>query len=146
MGFGFPAAIGAAIGNPEREVWCLSGDGSFQMNSQELITVATNKIPVKIVICNNFFLGMVRQWQGMFYSKRYSSSDLSHNPDFVKLAEAHGVPALRARTVKDLPGVLESAQEIAGPVLVDVHVSREADVLPMVPSGAALKDMIGLEG
>ena len=146
MGFGFPAAIGAAVANPDREVWCLSGDGSFQMNAQELITVAGYKIPVKVVICNNSYLGMVRQWQSMFYGKRYSQSDLSHNPDFVKLAEAHGVPAFRVTRVDELRETLERAQAIDGPALVDVHVSREADVLPMVPAGAALKDMIGLEG
>jgi acetolactate synthase-1/2/3 large subunit len=146
MGFGFPAAIGAAVGNPDREVWCLSGDGSFQMNAQELITVASYKIPVKIAISNNFYLGMVRQWQGMFYGKRYSHSDLMHNPDFVKLAAAHGVPAFRVTQANELRDALEQARAIDGPALVDVHVSREADVLPMVPSGAALKDMIGLEG
>jgi acetolactate synthase-1/2/3 large subunit len=146
MGFGLPAAMGAAIGNPGQEVWCLSGDGSFQMNAQELITLANYEIPVRILVCNNFYLGMVRQWQEMFYDRRYSHSDLLRSPDFVKLAEAHGVAALRVRRVSELRQALEKARSIAGPVLVDAHVCREANVYPMVPTGASLHDMIGLHG
>lgn len=146
MGFGFPAAIGAAVGNPQRQVWCICGDGSFQMNQQELTTVAAYRIPVKIVVSNNGYLGMVRQWQEMFYNRRYSQVDLAHNPDFVKLADAHGVPAKRVERLEDLQAALAWAQQVDGPALVDVKVKREANVYPMVPAGASLADMIGREG
>ncbi len=146
MGFGFPAGIGAAMGRPEREVWCLCGDGSFQMNAQELTTAAAYHIPVKVVICNNHYLGMVRQWQEIFYDNRYSQVDLHRSPDFVKLAEAHGVAGRRVERLSELRGALEWARQVRGPALVDVQVAREANVFPMVPAGGSLADMIGMRG
>ena len=147
MGFGFPAGIGAALGRPDRQVWCLCGDGSFQMNSQELTTAAVYGIPVKVVVCNNGYLGMVRQWQEIFFANRLSHSDIGSGPDLVKLAEAHGVPARRVEKPAELRAALEwAAARQDGPVLVDVRVAREANVFPMVPLGAGLEDMIGKEG
>jgi acetolactate synthase-1/2/3 large subunit len=144
MGFGFPAAIGAQVGNPERLVIDIAGDGSFQMNIQELGTAVANQIPVKVIIFNNFYLGMVRQWQEFFCNKRYSGTVLESNPDFVKIAEAYGATGFRIDRVADLTQVLRQALATPGPVVVDCHVEREENVLPMVPAGGAIDEMIGV--
>jgi len=143
MGFGFPAAIGAQFGCPDRMVIDIAGDGSIQMNIQELTTAVYNKLPVKIIVLNNGYLGMVRQWQELFYDHRYSHTTLSGNPDFVKVAEAFGARGLRATKPKDLKPALEETLATEGPVLLDVHVAREENVFPMVPAGQAINRMIG---
>jgi len=144
MGYGFPAAMGAAFGQPDRTVFAVVGDGGFQMTPFELATAVQYKVPVKIAIMNNGYLGMVRQWQQLFFKKRYSHSQLKQaNPDFVKLAEAYGAVGLRATTPGELETVLEKAMEIDDcPVVMDVAVPEEANCFPMVPAGAALYEMI----
>jgi acetolactate synthase-1/2/3 large subunit len=144
MGFGFPAAIGAQVGNPDRLVIDIAGDGSFQMNIQELGTVVANQIPVKVIILNNFYLGMVRQWQEFFFNKRYSGTVMESNPDFVKIAEAYGAVGFRIDRAEDLTQVLRQALATPGPVVVDCHVEREENVLPMVPAGCPIDEMIGV--
>jgi acetolactate synthase-1/2/3 large subunit len=144
MGFGFPAAIGAQLGCPERVVFDVAGDGSFQMNLQELATAVVNRLPVKVAILNNGFLGMVRQWQALFYDHRYSSTELSGNPDFVKLAEAYGAVGLRAERPEEVRPVLEQALAVTDrPCLLDFRVDPEEDVLPMVPPAQPLYRMLG---
>ncbi len=146
MGFGFPAAIGAQVGNPGKMVLNIAGDGSIQMNIQELSTIANYNLPVKVIIINNRYLGMVRQWQEIFYSKRYSHVDMEgKQPDFVKVAEAYDVMGLRAEKPADLKKVLEKAFSHNGPVFVDVVVNREENVFPMVPAGGILNKMIHSE-
>jgi acetolactate synthase-1/2/3 large subunit len=144
MGFGFPASIGAQVGNPGRLVVNIAGDGSFQMNIQELGTAVENNIPVKVVILNNFYLGMVRQWQELFFNKRYSGTVMEHNPDFVKVAEAYGAKGYRITDSKDLHDTLKEAFAAPGPVVVDCRVEREENVLPMVPAGGSISKMIGV--
>lgn len=144
MGFGFPAAIGAQVGNPDRLVIDIAGDGSFQMNIQELGTAVANNIPVKVIIINNFYLGMVRQWQEFFFNKRYSGTVLEHNPDFVKIAEAYGATGFRIERVEDLAETLVKAFATPGPVVVDCRVEREENVLPMVPANQPIDQMIGV--
>ncbi len=147
MGFGLPAAIGAKIARPEKEVFCIDGDGSFMMTLQELITAVQYKVPVKIAILNNGYLGMVRQWQELFYSKRYSEVDMSAQPDFVKLAESMGAVGLRATKPDEVYKVLEEAMKVKdAPVLMDFVVDREENCLPMVPAGKSYKDMIFSDG
>jgi acetolactate synthase-1/2/3 large subunit len=143
MGFGFPAAIGAAVGCPDATVVAITGDGSFQMNLQELATVSENRIPVKILIINNGYLGMVRQWQELFWDNRYSHVDMGQMPDFVKLAEAYGIPGVRLTDKTSLVGDLRSAIATEGPVLVDIRVTREENVYPMIAPGAAAREMVG---
>lgn len=144
MGYGFPAAMGAKLAQPDRDVVCITGDGGFQMSSYELATAVEYKIPVKIVIMNNSCLGMVRQWQQLFYEKRYSSSVFgSNNPDFVKMAECYGATGLRAETPAEMEDALKKAMKINdGPVLMDFRVVAEENCYPMVPSGAALNEMV----
>lgn len=144
MGFGFPAAIGAKIGCPDRDVVCISGDGGFQMTAMEIGTAVKYKIPVKVIIMNNHYLGMVRQWQELFFEKRYSHSYLEDgNPDFVKLAETYGAVGLRAKTREEMREVFEQAMKITdGPVFIDVHVSSEENVYPMIPPGKAVHEMV----
>lgn len=144
MGFGFPAAIGAQVGNPDRLVIDIAGDGSFQMNVQELGTAVAHQIPVKVVILNNFYLGMVRQWQEFFQNKRYSATVLESNPDFVKIAEAYGAAGFRIEAGQDLHGTLEEAFRTPGPVVVDCRVDREENVLPMVPANGPIHEMLGV--
>lgn len=146
MGFGFPAALGAAVGRPDRPVWAITGDGGFQMNLQELATAKNYNIPVKVAILNNFYLGMVRQWQEMFYDGHYSHSDLHNNPDFLKIAEGYGVHGIRVVKEEDLIPALEEAARYEGPVVLDIHVSKEANVFPMIPSGKSVAEMVGLKG
>ena len=145
MGFGFPASIGAVIANKNNRVFCIDGDGSFQMNIQELATAVQYKLPVVICILNNQFLGMVRQWQGLFYGKRYSYTDIASQPDFVKLAEAYGALGIRVTKKEDVAEAFKQAFAYNGPVVMDFVVEREADVFPMVPPGASLIDMVGGE-
>ena len=144
MGFGFPASIGAQIGNPGRLVINIAGDGSFQMNIQELGTAVANNIPVKVVILNNFYLGMVRQWQEFFFNRRYSATVLEKNPDFVKIAEAYGAKGFKITDAKDLRSTLQEAFSAPGPVVVDCHIDREENVIPMVPAGGPINKMIGV--
>jgi acetolactate synthase I/II/III large subunit len=144
MGFGFPAAIGAQVGNPDRLVIDIAGDGSFQMNIQELGTAVAHQIPVKVVILNNFYLGMVRQWQEFFFNKRYSGTVLDSNPDFVKISEAYGAKGFRVTENKDLHDVLAEGLAAPGPVIIDCQVDREENVLPMVPAGGSINKMIGV--
>ncbi|MHB1322795.1 MAG: biosynthetic-type acetolactate synthase large subunit [Coriobacteriia bacterium] len=144
MGFGLPAAIGAQLARPDHLVIDIAGDGSIQMNSQELATAAINKLPVKVVILNNGYLGMVRQWQELFYDRRYSSSTLPQDcPDFVKLAEAYGALGLRVTTPAELDDALLRAFEHDGPAVVDVRVEREENVFPMVAPGGSIDEMLG---
>jgi len=141
MGYSLPAAMGAKVALPKEEVWCVVGDGSFQMNLQELVTLAQDNISVKIALLNNSFLGMVRQWQELFFDKNYSSTPLK-NPDFVKLAEACGIQALRATNIQEAPKAIEEMRKAKGPILCDFVVEQEENVYPMVPSGKSLSDTI----
>lgn len=142
MGYGFPAAIGAQAAFPDRIVVDVAGDGSIQMNIQELTTAVNYNLPVKVAILNNGYLGMVRQWQGLFYSKRYSSTCLEGPPDFVKLAEAYGAVGLRATKPKEVVPVIKKALSTPKPVLMDFIVAKEEDVYPMVPAGAPMTKML----
>ena len=142
MGYGFPAAIGAQVANPEAIVFDIAGDGSIQMNIQELATAVAEKLPVKIAILNNQYLGMVRQWQELFYEKRYSHTDISVAPDFVKLAEAYGILGIRVDRKGDVEKAIKKALAYNGPVLLDFRITREENVFPMVPAGAALTQMM----
>ncbi|TLS51303.1 biosynthetic-type acetolactate synthase large subunit [Paenibacillus antri] len=142
MGFGFPSAIGAQIGNPDRVVVSINGDGGMQMCAQELAVCAIHRVPVKIVVVNNRTLGMIRQWQKLIHEERFSHIDLSGSPDFVKLAEAYGVPGWRAETKAEAERAWREALATPGPALVDFVVSRDELVYPMVPQGSALDDMI----
>ena len=143
MGFGFPAAIGAAIAEPGKTVVCIAGDGSFQMNSQEMATAAINKVPVKVLILDNRALGMVHQWQKLFYDKRYSETLLDENPDFVKLADAYGWQGERVEDPAEVPAAIKRMLDAKGPYLLDVKISREQNVYPMVAPGAALDNIMG---
>lgn len=143
MGFGFPAAIGAQVGNPDRLVIDLAGDGSIQMNIQELATIASYQLPVKIIILNNGYLGMVRQWQEFFFEKRYSQVTLA-NPDFAKLAEAYGIKAYTAGKPEELKGLLQAVLKHPGPALLNCLVHPEANVLPMVPPNGPIDQMLGV--
>ena len=141
MGFGLPSAIGAWFAHPEKEIWTIEGDGSFQMTIQELATAVQEGANVKIMIINNNFLGMVRQWQEFFFDKRYAATPLT-GPDFVKVAEAYGIPAMRITENKEVPNAVEFAKNNPGPVLIEYQVKQEDAVYPMVPVGAALDEMI----
>ncbi len=143
MGYGFPAAIGAQVGNPNKTVIDIAGDGSIQMNIQEMTTAVNYKLPVKICVLNNCYLGMVRQWQELIYKKRYSQTDLCNNPDLVKLAEAYGAKGMRVTKQEEVKKALKQAMEIKDrPVLIDFHVAREENVFPFVPAGQAINQMI----
>ena len=142
MGFGFPAAIGAQFAFPDKLVIAVAGDGSLQMNIQELATAVAYKLPVKVVILNNRHLGMVRQWQELFYNHNYSSTNMEAQPDFVKLAEAYGAEGYRIEKPEDLLPELEKALASPNPAFIDVVVEREENVYPIVPAGAALDEML----
>jgi len=143
MGYGFPAAIGAQFGRPNELVVAVVGDGGFQMTFSELATAAIHKLPIKILLINNRYLGMVRQWQQMFFENRLSGVDLDGNPNFVKLAESYGIKGFRVKRSADLRRVLKAALEYSdGPCLIEVEVEKEDNVYPMIPAGAAVKDMI----
>jgi len=141
MGYGLPAAMGAKLGCPNDTVWCIDGDGSFQMNIQELATIVQEKLAIKIAILNNSYLGMVRQWQELFYGKRYYATPL-FGPDFVKIAEAYGVPGLRVTRRADVGPAIEKAMAYDGPFLIDFHVEPEENVYPMVVPGASLTEVL----
>ena len=145
MGYGMPAAIGAQIACPDRTVFAIAGDGSLQMNIQELSTAVGNKVPIKIALLNNGYLGMVRQWQELFFNRRYSSTHLEPaNPDFVKLAESYGAVGLRVTTKAEVEPALRAAMEVRDlPVLIDFRIDQEENVFPMVPAGAAIDRMLG---
>jgi acetolactate synthase-1/2/3 large subunit len=143
MGFGLPAAMGAQVGCPDQTVVCLAGDGSVQMNMQELATCSQEGIPIKVFIMNNGYLGMVRQWQELFWDKRYSQVDMGQWPDFVKLAEAYGATGIRLTDKRTLVDDMKTALATDGPVLVDVRVTAEENVYPMIPAGQAARDMVG---
>lgn len=142
MGYGFPAAIGAQMACPDKTVFDIAGDGSIQMNIQELGTAVQYNLPVKVAIINNNFLGMIRQWQQLFYHKRYSFSEMNTNPDFVKLAEAYGAVGLRAKNPEEVEPVLREAMSINKPVLMDFVVDKEECVYPMVAPGAPITGML----
>jgi acetolactate synthase I/II/III large subunit len=143
MGFGLPAAMGAKVGCPDATVACITGDGSFQMNTQELATCAQNGIDVKVFIMNNGYLGMVRQWQELFWDHRYSQVDMGQFPDFVKLAEAYGATGMRLTDKATLVEDMKTALATDGPVVVDVRVAAEENVYPMIAPGQAARDMVG---
>ena len=142
MGYGFPASLGMQVGRPGELVFCIAGDGSFQMNIQELATAVAYRLPVKVAIINNQYLGMVRQWQQMFFRRRYSSVGLQQGPDFVKVAEAYGALGLRAEKPSEVGPVLRRAIETDGPVVIDFRVRPEENVFPIVPPGSPINEMI----
>ena len=141
MGFALPAAMGAQLGAPHKHVVAIIGDGGFQMTLQELGTIAQYKIPVKIIVLNNEFLGMVRQWQQLFFEGRYSFTEMS-NPDFVKLNEAYGIKARKVVEREELPGALQELLQFDGPCFLEVKVEKEENVFPMIPTGAAVSEMV----
>ena len=143
MGFGLPAAMGAKVGCPDQTVVCIAGDGSVQMNMQELATCTQEGIGIKVFIMNNGYLGMVRQWQELFWDKRYSQVDMGEWPDFVKLAEAYGATGLRLQDKSTLVADMKEALAMDGPVLVDVRVTREENTYPMIPAGQPARNMVG---
>ncbi len=143
MGFGLPAAMGAKVGRPDETVICIAGDGSVQMNMQELATCSQEGIAIKVFIMNNGYLGMVRQWQELFWERRYSHVDMGHYPDFVKLAEAYGAAGMRFDDKRTLVGDIKEALGTEGPVLVDVRVTREENTYPMIPAGQPARNMVG---
>ena len=141
MGFALPAAMGAQAAEPNATVWATVGDGGFQMNLQELATIAQEKFPIKIALLNNGYLGMVRQWQELFFERRYAHTPIS-GPDYLKLAEAYGIPAKQVLAADDISQAIAEAMEIQGPVLLEFIVEREDNVYPMVPAGASISEMI----
>jgi len=141
MGYSLPAAIGAQMGKPEEQVWVVAGDGGFQMTMAELSTVVAEQLPIKIAIINNGYLGMVRQWQDVFYDKRYAGTPL-HNPDFVKIADAYGIPAIAVSRKEDVDAAIRKAQAHNGPFLIDFQVDPFTNVYPMVAPGKSNADMI----
>ena len=145
MGFGMPAAMGAQVACPDRQVVCIAGDASILMNIQELGTLAAYGLPVKVVIVNNHWQGMVRQWQESFYEERYSASDMLNGmPDFVALARSFGVDGVHIRERDSLKRDLEAALKAPGPMLIDIHVRRGENCYPMVPPGKSNAEMVGL--
>jgi len=145
MGYGFPAALGAKMGCPEKTVICISGDGSFQMNQQEIATAVYNNLAVTVIIMNNGYLGMVRQWQELFFDKRYAETTLNGNPDFVKLVEAYGGTGIRVNKKQELYPALERAISLNRFVLIDCLIPKEENVFPMVVPGSPISKMIGVE-
>jgi acetolactate synthase-1/2/3 large subunit len=143
MGFGLPAAIGAKVARPDEPVVCLAGDGSLVMVCQEFATAAAHNIPVKVFLMNNGHFGMVRQWQELFWDGRYSSVEMGDSPDWVKLADAFGWTGMRCADKRELKETMRAALETEGPVLLDVHVSKTENCYPMIPAGAAARDMVG---
>ena len=143
MGFELPAAIGAKIGRSEEMVWCIAGDGGFQMTIQELATIAQEDIAIKIAIINNGYLGMVRQWQELFYGRRYVDTKL-WNPDFVKIAEAYDIPGIRVKHKEEVAPAIYKAIEHPGPFLIDFVVEPEENVYPMVQPGGSLSQILEL--
>jgi len=145
MGYGFPASLGVKIGLPDRLVFDVSGDGSFQMNCQELATAVQNNIDVKVAIINNGYLGMVRQWQELFYNRRYSNTRLGYLPDFVKFAESYNAKGIRVTKKSEVEDAIKEAIKYDGPVLIDFRVEEEENVFPMVPAGEPLTNILGVD-
>ena len=143
MGFGLPAAIGAKVAQPDDTVVCLAGDGSLVMTCQEMATAAHHDIPVKVFLMNNGHFGMVRQWQELFWEKRYSSVEMGDSPDWPKLAEAFGWTGMQCKDKSEVGDAMRTALETDGPVLLDVHVTKDENCFPMIPAGAAARDMVG---
>jgi acetolactate synthase-1/2/3 large subunit len=141
MGFALPASMGAQLGRPDRTVVAVIGDGGFQMTIQELGTISQNKLPVKIIVLNNHFLGMVRQWQQMFFEKRYSFTELQ-NPDFITIAKGFGITGHRVDVREDLEDGIQKMIDHPGPYLLEVTIEKEDNVFPMVPSGASVSDIM----
>jgi acetolactate synthase-1/2/3 large subunit len=141
MGFALPAAMGAKLGAPEKQVVAVIGDGGYQMTVQELGTIMQYKIPVKILVLNNSFLGMVRQWQQLFHEKRYSFTEMI-NPDFVKLAEAYSIPARKVEKREELQAALKEMLDSKGPYFLEAVVGKEDNVFPMVPAGGCVSDVL----
>lgn len=141
MGFGLPASIGVKFACPDAEVWCIAGDGGFQMTQAELQTLKQENLKVNIVILNNGYLGMVRQWQELFYTRNYSGTPIS-SPDFVKIAEAHGLMGIRVTKRSEIEEAVRKAREAEGSVVIEFRIEEEDMVYPMVPTGAALHEMI----
>ncbi len=146
MGFGLPAAIGAQVANPNKKVLAIVGDGGFQMTFEELMMLKQYNLPVKVFIINNSYLGMVRQWQELFHNKRYSSVDLSINPDFIKIGEAYGIKSIQLKNKKDLKKHLKKILESDEPILVDCIVEKEENVYPMIPAGKDVSCIVGKRG
>jgi acetolactate synthase-1/2/3 large subunit len=143
MGFGLPAAIGAKVACPDETVVCLAGDGSLVMNVQEFATAAHHEIPVKVFLMNNGHFGMVRQWQELFWDERYQSVEMGASPDWPKLAEAFGWTGMQCTEKGDLREAMNTALATDGPVLLDVHVTKDENCYPMIPAGHAARDMVG---
>ena len=144
MGFAVPAAMGVALARPDEPVWAISGDGGFQMNMQEIATMVQEGIPVKMAVFNNGYLGMVRQWQQFFHGRRYSATPI-WSPDYVRLAEAYGIPGRRVETGAEVEDAVREALERPGPALVEFQIEQEANVFPMIPPGASLSEPIEAE-
>jgi acetolactate synthase-1/2/3 large subunit len=142
MGFGLPAAVGAKVACPDETVICVAGDGSLIMNCQELATCVAEDVPVKVFLMNNGYMGMVRQWQELFWDRRYSSVEMGASPDWVKLAEAFGATGMRCDVADELVGAMRQALETDGPVLLDVRVAQVENGYPMIPPGQAARDMV----
>jgi acetolactate synthase I/II/III large subunit len=141
MGFSLPAAMGAALGRPDRETWAITGDGGFQMTFQELMTLVQDRIPVKIALFDNKKLGMIRQWQEIIYAGNYHSAHLL-GPDYMKLADAFGIPAFQAATTQEVDEAIRAAQAVDGPALIWFQIAEEQNVFPMMPAGKGLSDLI----
>jgi acetolactate synthase-1/2/3 large subunit len=141
MGFAVPAAMGVQLARPSDVVWSISGDGGFQMNLQEIATMVQEKIPVKLAVFNNGYLGMVRQWQQLFHERRYSATPI-WSPNYVRLAEAYGIPGWRVESADDLTSMVRAATDEPGPVLVEFVIEQEANVFPIIPPGASLSEPI----
>lgn len=142
MGFGIPAAMGAHFARPDVPIFCIAGDGSSMMNIQELDTYARYGLPIKVLLTDNGCLGMVRQWQQMFFNERYSNTIYTRSPDFVKIAQGMGVEAFGVKESGELHGAIERALKIDGPALVHIPILQSENVFPMVPAGSALDEMI----
>jgi acetolactate synthase-1/2/3 large subunit len=141
MGFGLPASVGVKMGRPEAKVWCIDGDGSFQMTLHELATIVQEKLAIKIAIINNGFLGLPRQWQDLLYGKRFVASPL-YGPDYVKIADAYGIPGLKVRRKEEVIPAIAKAIEYDGPFLIDFGIDPEENVYPFVPPGASLEEFL----
>ena len=146
MGFGLPAAIGAQVAMPHKKVVLVVGDGGFQMTFQELMMIKQYKLPVKVLIINNSFLGMVRQWQEIFNDRRYSFVNLDYNPDFIKIGEAYGIKSVQLKTKEDLKNKLKGLINSDEGVLIDCIVEKEENVYPMIPAGTSVAQMVGKRG
>ena len=142
MGFGFPAALGAKVAKPEVPVVDVAGDGSFMMNERELACSVMEKIPVSVIILNNSMLGMVAQWQRLFYNRRYSEVELGTTPDFVRLAEAYGAQGIRVQSIDEFSKAVKQATKSDITTVIDVPISPEENVFPIVPAGSTLKEML----